>query len=140
MNGKLWALCGGKWKSDYSGFETNGSLVRINPATNAIEQTISLATPYMSTNNLIINSTGNTLYYCIDGKVYEQSISSSIAEQTPKLNKNLYAIFIDKTSNYFYAADAKGFKVNGWIYRYDLNFAPVDSFEVGIAPSFFYSN
>jgi len=140
VNGKLWSLCGGKGKADYTGFETNGSLVRINPLTNAIEQTITLATPYSSTNNLIINQSGNILYYCIDGKVYKQSISSSVAEQTPILNKNYNAIFIDHESNNFFAADAKNYSNKGWIYRYDLNFAPIDSFEVGIAPSFFYSN
>jgi YVTN family beta-propeller protein len=139
-NGKLWALCGGKGKPDYTGFETNGSLVRINPMTNAIEQTIQLATPYSSTNNLNVSPSGNTLYYCIDGKVYKQSISSSVAEQIPVLNKNYNAIFIDKESNYFYAADAKNYTDKGWVIRYDLNFTPIDSFEVGIAPGFFYAN
>jgi len=139
VNGKLWALCGGVWNSSYTVL-TNGSLVRINPATNAIEQSFQLATPYSSTSNLIVSPSGNTLYYCIDGKVYEQSVTAAVPNNTSVLNRNFYAIFIDKTNNYFYAADAKNFTDNGWIIRYNVNFTPIDSFEVGIAPSFFYAN
>ncbi len=139
-NNKLWVLCGGKMKSDWSGFETSGSLVRINPTTNAIEKYLILKMPNMSTNNLIISLTGDMLYYCIDGKVYSQNISSTTTDNTLKLNKNINCIYADNGSNYIYAADAKGFTGNGMVFRYTSNFAPVDSFEVGVAPSFFYPN
>jgi len=139
VNGKLWALCGGKYNPDWS-FATYGSLVRINLTTNAIEQTVSFTSQFMQPTNLIVNPTKDILYYCHNDNVYSFHINATTLENTPKINKNINGMFIDKASNYFYVADAKGFKVNGWIYRYDLNFAPIDSFEVGIAPSFFYSN
>ena len=134
VNGKLWALCGGIYGT------AKASLVRINPATNAIEQTFPLSIPSLSINNLIISPSGNTLYYCIDGKVHNQSVANSQQENTLIFNRPFYAIFIDKASNYFYAADAKNYTDNGWVIRYNVNFTPIDSFEVGIAPGFFYAN
>ena len=138
-NGKLWVLCGGKWNTNYTVL-TNGTLVRINSQTNAIEQTFQLAKPYKSTTNLITDPSKTTLYYCIDGKVYTQNISAANAASTPTLNGNFYGIFIDKGSSYFYAADARGFSGNGWVIRYHLNFTPIDSFQVGVGPSFFYAD
>ncbi len=141
-NNKLWVLCGGQknYNPDYSINEntsTPGSLVRINPATNAVEATLTFTSKTLSPADLVTNGASNKLYYQYGGKVYQQDITATTLAITPFLNRSFYGIGVDPENNSFYGGDAGGFTAAGKVVRFNPNGAAVDSFTVSIGPSEF---
>ncbi|MDQ3289703.1 MAG: hypothetical protein M3Q05_00280, partial [Bacteroidota bacterium] len=139
---KLWVLCGGQknYNPDYSINEntsTPGSLVRINPASQAVETTLTFTSKTLSPEDLVINGSKNKLYYRYNGKVFQQDISSGTLTTTALLNRNFYGIGVDPSDNLIYGADAGAFSANGKVIRFNPNGSPVDSFTVSIGPSEF---
>jgi YVTN family beta-propeller protein len=137
-NGKLWVLCSGKWDPTYSFLEKTGSLVRINPATNAVELSLPFSSLYSQPSSLVINSAGTTLYYSYNGGVYSQSCASSSLSAAPAISRSFYGLGVDPVNNYLYASDAADFVSNGKVFRYNSSLALVDSFAVGVIPGNFY--
>jgi len=137
-NNKMWVLCGGKWKSDWSGLESSGKLVKINLVTNSVERVFDFTSQFSTPSSLTINSGGDMLYFIYDGKVYKMSIDSNDCCNDIFVSKNFYRIEIDRNDNNLYCSDPKDYVSNGWIYRYNTtNNIVVDSFEVGIIPTNF---
>ena len=135
-NNKLWVLCGGKWKDDYSGLDQPGALVRINPTTNEVELTLnftSLAGSY-DRKPLLINNAKDLLFYTLDGNVYEQDINSTSLNASAKINRDFYNIGLDPETGVFFGSDIRNGTTNGWIIRYNSAYAKIDSFQVGIYP------
>jgi len=136
-NGKIWVLCRGtkSYKSDFSidlANSTAGALVRFDPTTLALETTISLANVADSPSNLMINSTGDKLYY-LNGAVFEQSINAMAINTTPLINRNFYGLGIQPSTGTIYVGTF-GFISNQKLIRYNTNGVALDSAEVGIGP------
>jgi DNA-binding beta-propeller fold protein YncE len=141
-NNKLWVLCGGKWKSDYSGLEKPGALVKVNPSNNQVELTLnftSMSGGY-DRKSLSINEAKDVLYYTLDGNLYEQNITSTALSIQPKITREFYNVSVDPSTGMFYGADIRYGTTNGWIIRYSPSYAIVDSFEVGILPDEMFFN
>ncbi len=139
---KLWVLCGGQknYNPDYSIDEntsTPGSLVRLNPATNAVETTLTFTSKTESPEDLVVNGSKNKLYYRYGGKVFQQDISATTLTTTSFLNRNFYGIGVDPSDNLIYGADAGTFTADGKVVRFNPNGSPVDSFTVSLLPSEF---
>ncbi len=136
-SGNIWVLCGGKWKSDFSGLEVKGSLHKID-ASNNVVTTFNFDSEFSQPSNLITDASGNTLYYAYDGKIYSQSATAGSLQLNELVSRSLYALSFDPLSNYIYGGDAGNFASNGKVLRYTTTGAVVDSFEAGIAPNGFF--
>lgn len=137
-NGKIWVLCAGKYKSDYSGLEVPGKLVRINPATNTVEASFDFASMSSQPSNLKINNAKTKLYYTYSGKVCTQDITASVLSTTSFLNRSFYGMGIDPTNDMVYGAVAGDFKSPGRLVRFNNTGSPVDSVNAGIGTSGFF--
>jgi DNA-binding beta-propeller fold protein YncE len=135
-NDKLWVLCGGKWKDDFSGLDKPGSLVRINPSNNSVELTLKFTSMIGGYDRkpLLINKAKDILFYTLDGRVYEQSIDNTTLNKSAKINRDFYNLGLDPKTDMFYGSDISNGTTNGWIFRYNSSYAKVDSFQVGIYP------
>lgn len=135
-NGKLWVLCEGT--PDYSDFPNvkatkAGALVRINTATNTVEETLTLSNAAVAS-SLVINADKNVLYYSFGGKVYAQDIDASTVSTSAVIDRKFYGLGVDPVEGYLYAGDAKDNNSDGLVIRYDNNLNILDSFAVGISP------
>jgi DNA-binding beta-propeller fold protein YncE len=137
-DGNLWVLCSGKNKSDYSGLEINGRLVKIDPSINSVLFSITFPSTSSQPSDLIINKAKNTLYFNYDGKVYSHTTSANTFDNTAIISKSYYGLGIDPASDIIYAGDAGNFSAAGKLFRYNTNGTLLDSATVGIAPNGFY--
>ena len=131
-NNKLWVLCSGMWKGDWSALAKTGLLVQIDPADNTVKKTITLGSLYSQPASLATNQSKDKLIYAYDSKIYEQNIDGSAA--SIKLNRNFYKLDVNPANGDVYATDPKNYSSDGWVIRYNSAFAVVDSFKVGIVP------
>jgi YVTN family beta-propeller protein len=131
-NNKLWVLCSGMWKSDWSALAKTGSLVQIDPADNMVKTTLTLSSLYSQPSCLTINPSKEKLIYAYDNKIYEQNIDASAA--TIKINRAYYKLGVNPANGDVYATDPKNYSSDGWVIRYNSAYAAVDSFKVGIVP------
>jgi len=133
-NGKLWVSC----NSD-STTNTSAKLVRINPANDSIEATVSLNTIDNAISRLCINGTGNTLYYLMNN-VYKMPINATICPATSIIQQgshNFYGLCIDPDDETIYISDAVDYNSHGKLYRYQSsNFNLVGTYMVGVIPGY----
>jgi len=146
-NGKIWVLCNGWYGLDAQGGTTDdvaGALIKINPATNTIEQTFTMGQfdhPFKMT----INKEKNALYYLMgvsgyNGSIYKFDISGSALPPTPLVIKDFYGLGIDPVNEDVYGAYSPVFGQSGFMFRYENNGALKDSTKVGIGPNGFVFN
>tara|TARA_B100000767_G_scaffold149011_1_gene140339 strand:+ start:68 stop:1174 length:1107 start_codon:yes stop_codon:yes gene_type:complete len=107
-----------------------GSLYKINNNVVVQEFTFPLG-DYAS--NLVINNSGNVLYYSCAGAVFSLEVNSSELNIDPIINKSFYGLGFN--DNYIYGASAPSFTQSGLSYRYTTNGIVVDSVNVGIGPN-----
>ncbi|MGE0636486.1 MAG: DUF5074 domain-containing protein [Bacteroidia bacterium] len=139
-NEKLWILCNGilDWVNPAN--DTPGKLVRVNPATKAIELSLTFSSASDHPAGLVTNEAKTKLYYTLNGGVYEVDINASALPSAALINRSFYNIGIDPVSDYLFGTDAKDFVQNGYVLRYTLSGTLVDSFQVGVIPGNFYFN
>ncbi len=134
-NGKLWVLCAGNPSK-----KNNASLHRINPATNAVEQTFSFPSIDDSPWRLKSNGSNDTLFYLNNG-VYQFPISAAALPLTPLITQgqnNFYGLGIDPKNGTIYVSDALDFVQKGIVYRYMPNGTFINTFKAGIIPGDIY--
>lgn len=135
-NGKLWVLCAGR-QDPY----LNGSLVRINPADNSIEQKLGISRQNEhGPMKLRISGNGSTLYW-LNRDVYQHEISSSTLALMPlvtSLNNSFWGIAVDTVNRELYVSDAIDFVQKSSINRYNEEGALKGSFKAGIISGDFY--
>ena len=141
-NSKIWVLCGGKWKDDYSGLEKPGTLVKVNPSNNLVELTLPFSSMAGSYNrkSLSISANKDVIYYTLDGQLYEQSVDNTLLNTSVKISREFYNVAVDPSTSMFYGADQRNGTTNGWIIRYNQNYSKVDSFQVAIYPDEIFFN
>jgi len=146
-DGKIWVLCNGWYGGDFQGGTSDdvaGVLIKIDPATNTIEQTFTMGQfdhPFKMT----INKEKNTLYYLMGvstyiGSIYKFDISSSALPTTPLVIKDFYGLGIDPINEDIYGAYSPVFGQEGYMFRYESNGTLKDSTKVGIGPNGFAFN
>lgn len=127
-NNRVWVLTNGGWGNEVP------KLVRINPTDMSIELTLDFPSVNNYPGNLEINGAGTTLYY-VDGQVFQMAISATSLPVTPFASAFAYKCGIDPADDVVYISDAGDFNSNGWVYRYQSDGTPIDTFDVGVIPA-----
>lgn len=134
IDGFIWVACAGKVAySTYPTIDvansTESGLVKIDPTTNSIVQTVSFGKGN-PIGNLIINSnTKNELYYSRSGTVWKYGSVSGVEEAL--FSGSFYGLGFDPTGNYIYAATSVGVNA-AEAQRYDTNGDLIDAYTVGV--------
>ncbi len=137
-NGKVWVLCTGDFMAP------EGNLVRINPATNAVEATI-LLTGQSPNGKTAINGSGDQIYYLTStgynpstDQVFALPIDATAVSTDPVVSgSNFYGIGINPENNELLVADNNAFQGNGTVIVYQSDGTKIRDFSVGRAPSGF---
>ncbi|WP_028979714.1 YncE family protein [Sporocytophaga myxococcoides] len=130
-NNKVWVLAG-----------KNGSVAaklhKINPITNAIEQSYSFNASD-NPGSLEINGTKDTLYYLNKGvcQLSISDVSLPNAVLIPQGNMLFYGLGIDPASGVIYVSNAIDYVQQGIVYRHLSNGTLLNSFKVGTTPGDF---
>jgi hypothetical protein len=141
--GKIWVLCSGK---GYNGFpsqgDTKGKLVCIDPVSLEVTSEISFPDAENHPENLAINETGTTLYYNYPTGIFSFVIGNSTLGAEPLIvrDKMFYGLGFDLATKMIMATDPLDYSQNGWVFRFNANGTPVDSFMAGVIPSGFWYN
>jgi YVTN family beta-propeller protein len=143
-DGKLWVLCGGTVGPDFQGGTADdraGSLVRINPATMAVDKSLPMASADHPV-KLAVNGDGSYLYYLkgtdgYNGKVYKMKNTDVALPAAPIVNKEFYGLGINPVSGDIYGGFAPDFTQNGTMYRFNNLGLPLSTKTTGIAPNGF---
>lgn len=98
--------------------------------------------PYASY-NMIINNTGDYLYFNEGDHISKMGINQNWSERetvfTKEVGSNIYGFALDSEEETLYLGDAKDFTMNGELILVDLASGEIDSrYEVGAFPSKFY--
>lgn len=140
-NGDLWVLCNGYIEYDYTDYsvisETASKLIRINPTTKVVAQTITISDNQHPT-CLESDINGNNLFYGSGygyQGIYKMDISSTIAPSTPLLDKYFYGFNINPETGNIFALEAPSFTANGTLWRYSTDGTELGSYEAGIGPN-----
>ncbi len=130
-NEKLWVACSGD-----SAKSSLPCIVRIDPVSNEVEQSLTFAHYSDSPSNLKINGTGDKLYY-LNSNIYSLDITASSVSHSPLVlrgTKNFYGMGINPFNEDVYVTDAINYIQNGKVMIYDKQGTFKSSFSVGIIP------
>ena len=134
-NGDLWVLCGGN--PSFTGKETAGSLLRINPINNSVLSTLTFETTEHPSSLGVQDA--NLIYY-LGGKVYNQPLASDVLTKNPLITE---VSFYDMSviNGLVLGLDAKSFTEDGSLVVYNATSGSfVASTSVGIIPGEVYYN
>lgn len=135
-NNDIWVLCAGY--TDYAFMtQTPSKLVRINPTTNEVEESIIIAETLHPT-CLETSKNGNNLFYGggygVQG-IFKMSINDDSAPTTPLLDKYFYGFNINPETGNIFAMEAPSFTANGILWRYKTDGTELGSYEAGVGPN-----
>jgi DNA-binding beta-propeller fold protein YncE len=136
-NGKIWVLSDGGLEGSGAGRELP-AISRIDPETFTIEQIYRFKEGAMPS-SLKINNSGDTLIY-LNKDVFKMAITSRQLSEIAFIegrNKLFYSLAIDPLQGDIYVSDAVDYTQNALVYRYASSGILIDSFKVGINPSYF---
>jgi len=132
QNEKLWVTCNADAANSIP-----ARLARINPVSHVIEADISLQTTQNSVSRLVINGSGNTLYYLMND-LYKFPISAT-ASSSPFISQGsrvFYGLCVDAVDETIYIGDAIDYNQDGTILKYKSDGTYLGSFKSGIIPGF----
>lgn len=130
---KLWVSCNADAANNMP-----ARLLRIDPATRAIETDISLQTAQSSVTALAVNGAGDQLYFLL-GDVYRMQVNSA----TPLLavsqgSRVFYNLAVDPEDETLYIADAIDYNQSGTVLVYDAALNLEASFKAGVIPAYMH--
>jgi YVTN family beta-propeller protein len=137
-NNKLWVLSDGGFSGSAYGQET-AALSRIDANTRNIELVMQFPSLDDSPIDLVLNGSGDTLYFLLRG-IRRMSITDEElpADTFIKIRKSdFYCIAVDPNTSVIYAGDPLDYQQNGLVYRFSPNGELIDSLGVGINPGAF---
>lgn len=133
-NNDIWVLCAGfvTYNIDWSvASQTASKLVRINPTSNEIAETITIDEFYHPT-CLKTNNTGNILFYGGGAYgIYKMSINENTVPTTALINKYFYGFSVNPETDNIFAMEAS-FTSNSTLYRYNADGIELGNYEAGI--------
>ncbi len=130
-NGKLWVICVGEFGA------VNGYLFRINPATLAIEEEITIT----GAAGIDLATTPDKLnvLYTVGTSVFSLPISATEEAEEELFEADevtsLYTLNVDPSTGNFWIGDALSFSAPGKVYVYSSTGASLTSFTAGIGPT-----
>lgn len=130
-NGMIWVLCNGGWMR-----QNNAELVKINPYTDVVEQTLIFPSKEASPTCLRIDGLRQTLYYLENG-VKSMDINGglpggSLIEQ--KSDQYFYKLAINPINGDIFVTDAVDFAQQGYVLVYTDKGTFVTKQKAGIIP------
>ena len=137
-DGFLYVLCAGKpsWYPE----QTDGRLVKIDLATNAIVSTLEF--PEMHPNNLEINAAATHFFYTVDENIYTIAIDAATLPTAAVCSlsaQGVYGIYgMDLIDDKIYVADAGNYASPGTVYIFSTAGILLQDFTVGVIPNSFY--
>ena len=137
-NNDIWVLCAGytDWYSTPI-TQTPSKLVKINPTTNEVAETITLGETFHPT-CLEVSKNGNNIFYGggygVQG-IFKISIDDNIAPSTALIDKSFYGFNINPETGVIFAMEAPSISSNGTLYRYESNGTLLGTYEAGIGPN-----
>ena len=143
-SGNIWVLCAGEiaydasWNVDPVN-SIAGAFVKINPATNAVENTYTLNSKIGSPSKLCMNGAKNKFYFFYLNAVYSFDINTGIASSNALINRNFYGLGVDPIDDKIYVG-TYGFTSNQQLIRYTTSGVAIDSTTVGIGTNGFVFN
>ena len=137
-NGKMWILCQGKWKADWSELEHKGMLYRVDLLSGNQELSLEFDSKFSEPKYLKINKEGTKLYYVYDGMIYQHDITATSLSTSPFISRGAYSLGLDQTNGMLYVGNAGDYVSKGYVFRFrESNAALVDSIKTGIIPTHF---
>jgi hypothetical protein len=136
-NEKIWVLSDGGFEGSPPGAQAP-ALTRIDPQTFTVEQIFRFNSGDVAA-GLEINSTGDTLIFMNRG-VYKMPVADKQLPGSvfiPEENKLFYSLAVNPENDEIYISDAIDYTQNAIVYRYSPSGNVIDSFKVGINPSYF---
>jgi hypothetical protein len=132
-NGKLWVIISGTDEGN------DGTLIRINTSSFAIEQEIDLG---LNPNaQLAITSDKKNIIYSEGNDIYKISTNATSAPVAPLIDASdvvtPYALAVNPENDEIYFADALNYKTPGTIYIYNSDGSFMTTFTAGINPTQF---
>ncbi|MBT0811919.1 hypothetical protein KIH41_11580 [Litoribacter ruber] len=134
-SGNIWVLCGGRYKSDWSGLETPGQLLKINGSNYSIEEVLDFESEFSQPSRLRINSAGDELYFTYDGHVRKLPMEGELSQGEVLLNRSFYGFAYNPNDGMLYGTDPRDFASSGWVIRFSPEGVLQDSIQAGIIPS-----
>lgn len=141
-NDHVWVLCSGNGWNGFPGQDdTEGHLLCFDVESHNLLKDFPFPSTSEHPEKLVINGTGDVLYYIgIDG-IYKFGIEDTILQTTPFIPRPqmFYGLGLDYLTNIIYASDPLDYVQDGLVYRYEANTGEViDSLQAGIVPGEFY--
>lgn len=143
-NDHVWVLCSGNGWNGFPGpDDSEGHLLCINSESHTILKDFAFPSTSEHPEKLVINDTGDELYYnSVDG-IYKFGIADTVLQTEPFIPRPymFYGLGLDFLTNYIYASDPLDYVQNGLVYRFDASSGDlIDSIQAGIVPGEFYFN
>lgn len=130
----LWILCGGN--PNFTGNETNGSIVKFDLNTNNVSQSFDFGTTDHPSS---LSLDGSSLLFNLNGGVFSMESSATTIPTASIIDGSFYTMTTNNGK--LYATDAGDFASNGTLKVYDLSTnTEMETFEVGIVPGGIYFN
>ncbi len=131
VNDDIWVMC------------TSGTLVKIDGETNDVELTISEINGSGYNERMVISEAGDVLYYVGTSAwpdattyVYELAITETAAPESELISgENFYGVGI--SNEVIYVTDHNAYQGNGFVHRFGLDGAEINTFAAGRIPSGF---
>lgn len=137
---KLWILCSGKNDFTDPSASTPANLVSYSLDSSRIERVLPFTIQTKKPLRLVIDGTGENMYYLdngYDGDLYKMSTADSILPLAPFQAGTFYGLGYDKVNDEIYVSDPLDFTVNGDVYRFGKDGNLIDQFKGGLIPSTF---
>lgn len=139
-DGLVWIMCSGR-SSYHEGGASVGHLVAINKFDYAIEKDFIFPDKAKQAQSLVINETGDVLYYIYPGGINRFHIYDNALTLDPFISysSSFYSIGYDSKKKQIYASDVLDYVQKGQVIVYDANTGSEHrSFKAGIVPTYFY--
>ncbi len=139
-NNKIWVINDGGYPGNPVGY-INPSIMRVNPTSRTVEKTFALPLNSIIGKLSITSDLDSVFFICND--IFKMDINSNTLPINPiifRTYNTFRSIGIDIVTGDIYAADAGDYFSEGKIFRFKSNGVPVDTFSVGITPTYFCFN
>lgn len=139
--GDVWVLCEGQYRSDFTALTNSPEIFRIGTNIQAVTGQFSLEDFNNTASSLVIDTSGNTLYFLKGGTVYSAAIAGEQLAIETVLQGFYYGLGYDPVDELLFVSDANDFVSNGTVLIVDPFSGIIDEIPAGIIPNsgFYFS-
>lgn len=132
--GKIRVLCRGVNDWTGEGNDTAGALFTIDPNTQSVSSNLTFDSVDDHPANLVMNAQGQTLYFLMNGDVYEIAHDATELPADPTITGNFYTLGFHAAAQQLLAADAADYQQEGTVHVFDANGSENAVFNAGVIP------